>query len=199
MRFTLDIWTQDTRDSDGRFVRHEIDEIDPEASLVMLDQLNERLIHQGAHGPSPLTATAGKASAARARCSSTGSLTAPTRSRPARRTCATSPTAPRSAWIRFASTRSPSCATWSPTAPLNFLPRGQPERGERTRSTVLAMDEEGFGGADVGRVDLGQRRIALVGQRAAVGDPVLGRQRVQRARGERGGRRYLDRSTWAGV
>ena len=39
---------------------------------------------------------------------------------------------------------------------------------------------------DVGRVDLGQRRIALVCERAAVRDPVLGRQRGELVGRERG-------------
>ncbi|MGI8727914.1 MAG: succinate dehydrogenase/fumarate reductase iron-sulfur subunit, partial [Solirubrobacterales bacterium] len=48
MKFTLNIWRQSGTDADGHYERHEVAEIDPDASfLEMLDILNERLIHDG--------------------------------------------------------------------------------------------------------------------------------------------------------
>ena len=48
MRFVLNIWRQAGGSSDGAFERHEVDEIDPEASMLeMLDILNERIIESG--------------------------------------------------------------------------------------------------------------------------------------------------------
>jgi succinate dehydrogenase / fumarate reductase, iron-sulfur subunit len=48
MRFTLHIWRQPDRESPGLFERHEVSDIDPDASfLEMLDVLNERLIAEG--------------------------------------------------------------------------------------------------------------------------------------------------------
>jgi succinate dehydrogenase / fumarate reductase, iron-sulfur subunit len=48
VKFTLDIWRQDGPEAEGRFERHELDEIDPDASfLEMLDILNESLVTNG--------------------------------------------------------------------------------------------------------------------------------------------------------
>jgi succinate dehydrogenase / fumarate reductase, iron-sulfur subunit len=48
VRFTLHIWRQPGRDADGIFERHEVTDIDPDASfLEMLDVLNEGLIARG--------------------------------------------------------------------------------------------------------------------------------------------------------
>jgi succinate dehydrogenase / fumarate reductase iron-sulfur subunit len=48
VKFTLEIWTQESRDAEGSFETYEVDDIDPEASfLEMLDQANERLVHRG--------------------------------------------------------------------------------------------------------------------------------------------------------
>ena len=48
MRFTLDIWRQDGPDAEGGFERHEVHDIDGDASfLEMLDILNDRLITEG--------------------------------------------------------------------------------------------------------------------------------------------------------
>jgi succinate dehydrogenase / fumarate reductase, iron-sulfur subunit len=48
VRFLLDIWRQDGPEGDGRFERHEVKEIDPDASfLEMLDILNDTLIVAG--------------------------------------------------------------------------------------------------------------------------------------------------------
>ena len=48
MRFTLEVWRQEDTGTPGRFERHEVAEIDPDASfLEMLDILNDRLISDG--------------------------------------------------------------------------------------------------------------------------------------------------------
>jgi succinate dehydrogenase / fumarate reductase iron-sulfur subunit len=48
VKFTLEIWTQENREAEGRYESYEVDDIDPEASfLEMLDQVNERLVHRG--------------------------------------------------------------------------------------------------------------------------------------------------------
>ncbi|MEV5543505.1 succinate dehydrogenase/fumarate reductase iron-sulfur subunit [Saccharopolyspora shandongensis] len=48
MRFTLRIWRQDSRDSDGRLVEYVVDDVLPDMSfLEMLDVLNERLATDG--------------------------------------------------------------------------------------------------------------------------------------------------------
>ncbi len=48
MNFTLNIWRQPDGASPGGFERHEITDVDGEASfLEMLDVLNERIIHEG--------------------------------------------------------------------------------------------------------------------------------------------------------
>ena len=48
MRFALKIWRQPTGADGGAFERHEIDGIDPDASMLeMLDILNERIIGEG--------------------------------------------------------------------------------------------------------------------------------------------------------
>lgn len=48
MDLTLQVWRQDSRDADGRFVRYEVPDISPDMSfLEMLDILNERLTRQG--------------------------------------------------------------------------------------------------------------------------------------------------------
>jgi succinate dehydrogenase / fumarate reductase iron-sulfur subunit len=48
VRFTLRIWRQAAADAEGRFERHEVEGIDPDASfLEMLDVLNDRLISDG--------------------------------------------------------------------------------------------------------------------------------------------------------
>ena len=48
MRFTLNVWRQPGNDSPGGFERHEIDDIDPGASLLeALDVINEEIIHAG--------------------------------------------------------------------------------------------------------------------------------------------------------
>ncbi len=48
MNFTLEIWRQQGPEAEGRFVTHEVTDIDPEASfLEMLDILNDRLIQDG--------------------------------------------------------------------------------------------------------------------------------------------------------
>ena len=50
MNFTLEIWRQETHEDDGRYERHEVEGIDPDASfLEMLDVLNEQLVHDGGH------------------------------------------------------------------------------------------------------------------------------------------------------
>ncbi len=47
MKFVLNIWRQARRRCDGAFERHEVDDIDPEASMLeMLDVLNERIIER---------------------------------------------------------------------------------------------------------------------------------------------------------
>jgi succinate dehydrogenase / fumarate reductase iron-sulfur subunit len=49
MRFTLRVWRQPAAGQPGTFERHEVADIDPDASfLEMLDVLNDRLIHDGA-------------------------------------------------------------------------------------------------------------------------------------------------------
>ena len=48
MRFTLEVWTQASRDEEGHFERYDVDGIDPDASfLEMLDELNARLAAEG--------------------------------------------------------------------------------------------------------------------------------------------------------
>jgi succinate dehydrogenase / fumarate reductase iron-sulfur subunit len=48
VKFVLNIWRQSPGAGDGAFERHEVDEIDPEASMLeMLDVLNERIIESG--------------------------------------------------------------------------------------------------------------------------------------------------------
>ena len=48
MNFTLNIWRQTDGGAEGAFERHEVDDIDGEASfLEMLDVLNERIVHDG--------------------------------------------------------------------------------------------------------------------------------------------------------
>jgi succinate dehydrogenase / fumarate reductase, iron-sulfur subunit len=48
MRFTLNVWRQDSPEAEGRFERHEVESIDPDASfLEMLDVLNDELVAAG--------------------------------------------------------------------------------------------------------------------------------------------------------
>jgi succinate dehydrogenase / fumarate reductase iron-sulfur subunit len=48
VRFTLEVWTQPSREEPGHFEIYEVDEIAPDASfLEMLDQVNERLALRG--------------------------------------------------------------------------------------------------------------------------------------------------------
>jgi len=48
VRFTLEVWTQASRDEEGHFERYDVDGIDPDASfLEMLDELNARLAAEG--------------------------------------------------------------------------------------------------------------------------------------------------------
>jgi succinate dehydrogenase iron-sulfur subunit len=48
VKFELKIWRQDTGAEDGAFEQHEVDGIDPDASMLeMLDILNERIIAAG--------------------------------------------------------------------------------------------------------------------------------------------------------
>ncbi len=48
MKFTLNVWRQASGEDEGAFERHEIDGIDPAASMLeMLDILNERIIESG--------------------------------------------------------------------------------------------------------------------------------------------------------
>jgi succinate dehydrogenase / fumarate reductase iron-sulfur subunit len=48
VKFTLDVWRQEGPDAEGRFERHEVHDIDGDASfLEMLDILNDRLISEG--------------------------------------------------------------------------------------------------------------------------------------------------------
>ena len=48
MRLTLNVWRQESAEADGRFERHEIADIDADASfLEMLDVLNDRLVSEG--------------------------------------------------------------------------------------------------------------------------------------------------------
>jgi len=48
VRFTLEVWTQASREEKGHFELYEVDEVDPEASfLEMLDLVNERLVLRG--------------------------------------------------------------------------------------------------------------------------------------------------------
>jgi len=45
VRLTLNIWRQENADAEGRFERHEVDDVDPDASFPeMLDVLNDRLV-----------------------------------------------------------------------------------------------------------------------------------------------------------
>jgi succinate dehydrogenase / fumarate reductase iron-sulfur subunit len=212
MRFTLDIWTQESRDSDGRFERHEIDEIDREASfLEMLDQLNERLIQQGSrtiafdsdcregicgscsllidglpHGPNQVTTCQTYmrdfADGATIRVEpfrvnpfpvlrdlvtdrspldriiqSGGYISVRTGPQPDPNSMPVSPAVQERAMDAAACIGCGACVAACPNGSamlftgakltaLNLLPQGQPERNERSRSMVLAMDDEGFGG-----------------------------------------------------
>jgi succinate dehydrogenase / fumarate reductase iron-sulfur subunit len=48
VKFVLNIWRQADTGSEGGFERHEVDEIDPDASMLeMLDVLNERIVAGG--------------------------------------------------------------------------------------------------------------------------------------------------------
>ena len=48
MNFKLRVWRQPNESGDGGFERHEVNNIDPEASfLEMLDILNERIVADG--------------------------------------------------------------------------------------------------------------------------------------------------------
>jgi succinate dehydrogenase / fumarate reductase, iron-sulfur subunit len=212
VNFTLEVWTQESRDARGRYESYEVDQIDPEASfLEMLDQVNERLAMRGErtiafdsdcregicgacsltingqpHGPKQVTSCqtymrdfadgetiriepfrngafpvlrdlVTDRSALDRIIQGGGYISNTTGPQPDPNANPVNPGVQTRAMDAAACIGCGACVAACPNGAamlftgaklthLNVLPQGQPERTDRARGMVLAMDAEGFGG-----------------------------------------------------